>query len=408
MMEYNKLKAKSRSFHEFKVLISGRDSLILEHLRSSLDGVGDNISLDSRTVVNGHVDPLHELDYLPDLLIIHLSERWQSELSALWDHPPQERPPLLIIGDCQNPDMMRLAMQAGARDFLTDPVNIEDLISTLSKIEAEKHQAEMTERGSLTAVINAKGGSGATLLACNLAHMMQVVSNEEVILLDMDLQFGSLAQYLDMKPENGILEALGVVDELDTTALSAYLQKHSSGLKVMGSTLNQFCMPSQIPESRVNLLLDILLKNCSQLVVDVPRVIDSITASVLMQATRIVVVVQQDFINIKDASHMVMLLQQELGIIDDQIVIAVNRMQKSAQVSVNDIQESIHAKHIVTIANDYPHALESLNKGEPLYNSARRSPTTRSLLTLQNQLIEGFPEQDKGLISRVFSRLTGA
>lgn len=407
-MEHKKRIPRGRSLQKFKVLISGRDSVMLEHLRASLEGAGNNLSLECKPVVNGHADPLHDVDYQPDLLILHLSDRWQSELSALCDHLPHDRPPLLIIGDSENRDMMRLGMQAGARDFLTEPVNIEDLTTTLIRIEAEKNQAALAERGSLTAVINAKGGSGATMLACNLAHMMQVVSEEEVILLDMDMQFGSLAQYLDVKPENGVIDALRVVDELDTTALSAYLLKHSSGLKVMGSTLNEFCMPSQISETRINLLLDILLKNCSQLVVDVPRIIDQTTATVLTQATQVVVVVQQDYINIKDASHMMQLLQQELGILNDQIVIAVNRVQKKSQVSVEDIRETLHAKHLVTIANDYAHVLESLNKGEPLYNVARRSSITRSLLTLQDQLIHGFPKQNRGFISRVFSRLTGA
>ncbi|WP_296058526.1 AAA family ATPase [uncultured Amphritea sp.] len=408
MMEHHNLKRLGRSAHEFKVLISGRDSLMLEHIRSNLDGVGNNISLECVTVVNGHVDPLHGVDSLPDLLVLHLSDRWQSELSALCDHTPQERPPLLIIGDSQNPDMMRLGMQVGARDFLTEPVNIEDLTKTVTRMETEKYQVQLAEQGSLTAVINAKGGSGATMMACNIAHMMQVVEGEEVILLDMDMQFGSLAQYFDIKPENGVIEALKVVDDLDATALSAYLLKHASGLKVMGATLNEFCMPSQIPESRIALLLEILRKHCSQLVVDVPRAIDQATAAVLTQATQIVVVVQQDFINIKDASHLMQMLQQELGIIDDQIVVAVNRVQKNTQVSIADIRETLHAKHLVTIANDYPHVLESLNKGEPLYNIARRSALTRSLLTLQHQLINGFPEQNRGFISRVFSRLNGA
>jgi len=408
MMEHNNLTRLGRSTREFNVLISGRDSLMLEHIRSNLDGVGNNISLECVTVVNGHVDPLHGVGSQPDLLVLHLSDRWQSELSALCDHPPQERPPLLIIGDSQNPDMMRLGMQVGARDFLTEPVNIEDLTKTLTRMETEKNQVQLAEQGSLTAVINAKGGSGATMLACNIAHMMQVVEDEEVILLDMDMQFGSLAQYLDIKPENGVIEALKVVDDLDATALSAYLLKHASGLKVMGASLHEFCMPSQIPESRITLLLDILRKHCSQLVVDVPRSIDQATAAVLTQATQIVVVVQQDFINIKDATHLMQMLQQELGILDDQIVVAVNRVQKNTQVSIGDIRDTLHAKHLVTIANDYAHVLESLNKGEPLYNIARRSAITRSLLTLQHQLINGFPEQNRGFISRVFSRLTGA
>ncbi|WP_261842024.1 AAA family ATPase [Aliamphritea ceti] len=399
---------KSRASRQFKVLVSGRDSLMLEYLKSNLEGTSDSVILESRLAINGTVDPLDGLEYKPDLLILHLSEMWREELQALSLNTSKQHPQLLIIGSSEQPEMMRLAMQAGARDFLTEPVNVEDLLAALHKIEHEKFTAEHAENGVLTAVINAKGGSGATVLACNLAHMMQVLSDEDVLLMDMDTQFGALAQYLNMQPENGVVEALRVVDELDVTALNAYLLRHKSGLKIMGATLHELCLPSQIPEARVRMLLDILLKNCSQLVVDVPRVIDQATAAVLTQATQIVVVVQQDYINIKDAAHLMRILQQEMGLMDSQIIVAVNRVQKNAQISLDDIQQALNAKHVVSIANDYKHVLDSLNKGEPLYEVARRAAITRSIQSLQEKLINGFPDQQKGFLARMFSNMTGA
>ncbi|MBN3562699.1 AAA family ATPase [Aliamphritea spongicola] len=406
-MNHDKSALKSRSARQFSVLISGRDALMLEYLKSYLEDAGDNLKLETLQSVNGTLDPLDGLELRPDLLILHLSDMWREELQSLSLNTSRQRPQLLIIGNSEQPEMMRLAMQAGARDFLTEPVNTEDLLSTIRKIEFEKRETEHAENGALTAVINAKGGSGATMLACNLAHMMQVVSEEDVLLMDMDTQFGALAQYLNMKPENGVIEALRVVDELDVTALNAYLLRHESGLRIMGATLHELCLPSQIPEDRIRMLLDILLKNCSQLVVDVPRVIDQSTASVLTQASQVVVVVQQDYINIQDAAHLLQLLQQEMGLMDSQIVVAVNRIQKSAQISVDDIQKALNAKHIVSIANDYKHVLESLNKGEPLYEITRRAAITRSIQSLQEKLIHGFPDQKKGFLARMFSTMTG-
>lgn len=407
-MNSNNSLLKNRSARQFKILMSGRDALMLEHLKTQLEKVSDNFVLESKLAINGTVDPLDNLEFKPDLLVLHLSEMWREELQALSLNTTKQRPQLLIIGDSEQPEMMRLAMQAGARDFLTEPVSVDDLLSALRKIEVEKHQAEHAENGALTAVINAKGGSGATVLACNIAHMMQVLSDEDVLLMDMDTQFGALAQYLNMQPENGVIEALRVVDELDVTALNAYLLRHKSGLKIMGATLHELCLPSQIPEARVRMLLDILLKNCSQLVVDVPRVIDQSTASVLTQASQVVVVVQQDYINIKDAAHLMRLLQQEMGLMDSQIIVAVNRLQKNAQISMDDIQKALNAKHIVGINNDYKHVLDSLNQGEPLYEVARRAAITRSIQSLQEKLIHGFPDQQKGFLARMFSNMTGA
>lgn len=404
-MEPNNYKAAST--HGYSVLVSSRSGEMLEQLKQIIKSDDENIELITRCVTNGHMDPLYDLEKMPDLLVLHLSDKWQGELSELNKHNSNDRPPVLVIGDIQNHDMVRLAMKAGARDFLTAPVDSQELTSMLHQLEAEKAQTEIAGRGNLTALINAKGGSGASMLACNLSHMMQVVSHEQTILLDMDMQFGSLAQYLDMHPENGVAEALKVVEELDSTALNAYLLRHTSGLRIMGSTTNSIRLPNQTPEHQIHQLLDILRKHCAQMVVDLPRMIDRTAIAVLQEASQVIVVVQQDFINIKDATHMVELLRNELGIMDDQIIIAVNRFDKAAQVSINDIRESLKAKHLVTLPNDYRHALESLNKGEPLYSIAKRCPLSRSLQTLQTDLINGFPDQPKGLINNLFSRLTG-
>ncbi|WP_315980770.1 hypothetical protein [Aliamphritea spongicola] len=156
-MNHDKSALKSRSARQFSVLISGRDALMLEYLKSYLEDAGDNLKLETLQSVNGTLDPLDGLELRPDLLILHLSDMWREELQSLSLNTSRQRPQLLIIGNSEQPEMMRLAMQAGARDFLTEPVNTEDLLSTIRKIEFEKRETEHAENGALTAVINAKG-----------------------------------------------------------------------------------------------------------------------------------------------------------------------------------------------------------------------------------------------------------
>ncbi|MCV6612172.1 MAG: AAA family ATPase [Amphritea sp.] len=395
------------SDNNYTVLISSRQSEMLDHLTGLLAEEMSHLHLQKRCVNNGHIDPLHDLPAMPDLLILHLSERWEGELQELAHHSSSERPPTLVIGDTQNPEVMRLAMKAGARDFLTEPVDQQELIAMLQQLEAEKYQSELTEQGNLTAVINAKGGSGASMLACNLAHLMQVESKQKVILMDLDMQFGSLAQYLDLKPENGVSDALKVVDELDNTALAAYIVRHKSGLQVLGATTDSIRLPNQTPEQQINQLLDLLLTHCNQLVVDLPRMIDRTALAVLKHASKVIVVVQQDFINIKDATHMLHLLRTELGIANENILVVVNRFNKNSEITLADIKESLKPHKLASIPNDYRHVLDSLNKGEPLLTVARRSSICQALNQLQDYLVNDEPEAPKGLINNLFSRLTG-
>jgi pilus assembly protein CpaE len=393
---------------QLKVLISSRKQSDLDLIETMINEFDEQPRIMKRFVSNGHIDPLYDLKEMPDLLILSLSEHWHGELDELLNHSAANRPPVLVVGDHQNPEVMRKAMQAGARDFLNYPINQTELHKTLQQISREKQQSQLVDSGHMTAVINAKGGSGASMLACNLAYLMQNNSHQHTILMDLDMQFGSLAEYLNLKPENGIADALKVVDELDETALTAYLIKHKSGLQVLGSTTNTIRMPNQTPEQQITRLLKMVLKNCNQLVVDLPRMIDRTAIAVLQNASRIVVVVQQDLINVRDAIHMMHILRNELAILDDQIVVAVNRFDKKAAVSVKDIKESLKVKHLVTIPNDYRTSIESLNKGEPISVIAKRSALCRSLNQLQADLIR--PDNEpvpRGVLTNLFSRLTG-
>ncbi|GGK59247.1 AAA family ATPase [Amphritea balenae] len=405
MDNINKLNS---SLSRFQILISSRSGNFIDQLEQIIKESTDQYAILKRCVTNGHIDPLYDLEKMPDLLILHLSEHWQGELNELVKHSITERPPVLVIGDQENPEMMRQAMKAGARDFLSEPVNNQELIETLQQIEAEKKQIGLNDTGNLTAVINAKGGSGASLIACNLAYLMQASSRQETILMDFDMQFGSLAEYLNLKPENGVSDALKVVDELDHIALNAYMLKHKSGLQILGSTTNSIRLPNQTPEHQINQLLSLLLKNCNQLVVDLPRMIDRTAIAVLQSAGRIVLVVQQDLINIKDAIHMINILRNELAILDDQIIVAINRYDKNSDISIKDIEESLNTKQIVTIPNDYRTAMDSLNKGEPINTVSKRSAINKALDELQAHLVKQDElHPDKGLLNNLFSRLTG-
>ena len=393
---------------DFRVLLSSRNREFLEHIEQLLQESDESMAYMSRCITNGHVDPLYDIDTMPDLLILHLSEMWQTELEELSEHSISQRPPLLVIGDASNANMMRQAMKAGARDFLSEPIEKDELLKSLQQIHTDNQIISQQENGALTAVINAKGGSGASLLSSNLAYLMQTNSEQQTILMDLDMQFGTLAEYLNLKPENGISEALKVAEELDNVALNAYLLKHSSGLRVMGATTQSMRFPNQTPDRQVNLLLDLMLKSCNQLVVDLPRIFDRTTIAIMQRASKIIVVLQQDLITIKDAIHMIQLLRNELAILDEQIVLVVNRYDKNHPISLKDIRESLDIEQLVTIPNDYKVVIESLNNGQPIDKTARRSNINKALNDLQQHLVkQEMILPDTGLLNNLFSRLTG-
>jgi pilus assembly protein CpaE len=242
----------------------------------------------------------------------------------------------------------------------------------------------------LTAFVNAKGGSGATFLAANVAHLLTKISNRRTALVDLDLQFGSLPQYLDLKPKRGLLEALNVASDLDGVAIEAYMAKHETGLAVLAAVNLGVDLHQELMVDGFNNLLDQLAGNYERVIVDVPRQIDQLGASTIERSDKVVIVMQQSVPAIHDAVRLYDLLIKELAVLPDRVTVVVNRYSKNASVQLTDIEKALHGKTPIIVPNDFQAVAESINIGVPIYEQARRSSVTKALLRME-EFIDGRP-----------------
>lgn len=385
------------------LLISSRDAEALNHLKALSQGL-PNLQVSTRLVSNGHTDPLYGLEKMPDLLLLRVSHLWREELAALLQRPAQERPPLLVCGPLDEREGMRLAMQAGARDFLPEPVAAEELQMALGRILMEAQAGQVTG-GKLIAVMNAKGGSGATMLACNLAHQLSVHGGR-TLLLDLDLQFGSVAHCLDVLPTHCHMDVLRQVEELDSVALRGFCSHFSPTLHVLGGRAAELFLVQDVRLEQLETLLRLARNTYDWVVVDLPRQIDHLTGVTLEQADRVYIVVQQSLSHLKDGTRLTRILRDDLGLQGNRLQVVVNRYNKASPVSLKDIAEALRCTDLQKLPNDYAVVSESQNTGVPLGLHAPRAAVTFALRELSQDLI-GIEASEQGLLKRTFSRLFG-
>ncbi len=368
--------------------------LIVSHSEDAATGLcnclsdAHDLDVQTRIIKNGHADPLNGVVIFPDLLLLRIGPGSADELEALGRYTPDERPPLIVIGDGSDPQSMRAAMQAGARDFLSEPIVEGDLLAAVTRLATESKPSRMNARTELTAFINAKGGSGATFLAVNVAYLLATISNRRTVLVDLDLRFGNLPQYLDLKPKRGLLEALDVASDLDEVAIEAYMTKHDSGLSVLATLNLGVDFHQELMLDGFDNVLALLSGNYERVIVDLPRQIDQFGALTLERADKIVLVVQQSVPSLHDAVRMYDILTKELAVPSDRLTIIVNRYLKNASIQLADIEQALHGKTPVSVPNDFQAVAESVNIGVPIYEQARRSSVTKALLRLE-ELVDG-------------------
>ena len=97
-------------------------------------------------------------------------------------------------------------------------------------------------------------------------------------------------------------------------------------------------------------------------------------------------VVQQSLPHIQDATRWQQILRDQLGISSDNLIVAVNRYNKRAEIQLADIEKALPDSEIVIVPNQYKEVSESINLGIPMYEHARHSAVSRALIELQSRL----------------------
>lgn len=348
-------------------------------------------------------DQLYKDKNPPSLLIFLLDDITVEALGQLTALPSSIRPALIVIAKDNDQHLMRLAMQAGALDFFSEPINTEELQKRINQIIFDFRRGR-SHQGTVTTVVNAKGGSGGSFIACNLAHIAAIASNSSVMLMDFDLQFGVQSLNLDLRPQHTIIEAISEVNQLDYDALEGYATQHKSGLRLLSTLTEQLVLAGEISIEQLEKLLTLAISNYELIFIDLPRQIDEISATVLERSDQVIIVVQQSLAHVRDAKRLLKILKAEFNIASKNIIIVVNRYESDGSMQLTDIQSALDNSVLLTIPNDYERAAQSMNLGTPIYDYAKNSSISKAMLSLVKELNVKLKDEFKetSFIKRIF------
>jgi pilus assembly protein CpaE len=389
-----------------KVLLASRLASPLRDLQQCLEEQRE-FEIHARLISNGHADPLHGLSFQPDLVVLRFDAEHLTELAAWSGKGAASRPPLIVVGPAGHPEAMRLAIRSGAKDFLPEPVTAAELVAALQRVRDEAHrQRTATVEGEIYAIVGAAGGAGTSFIATNIARILAADTERAKapppMLVDLDLNFAPLSHYLDIHPDRGLLQALEAVESLDEMAIRGFAAKHRSGLQLLCATSGPTVLSKDVSPEKLSQLFDVLSAHHARVVVDVPHVLDPLTATVFSVSAHVVLVLQQSLLHVRNAARLLQILKSELGVAPERIRVLVNRYQKEALVELADIKRSLNVETLLTIPSHYRSALESADSGVTLYDADRNSAVVRALRELTTTLTGAGGAQRSGLLRRVF------
>ena len=309
-------------------------------------------------------------------------------------------PQIVILSVQGDPNYMRRAMLAGARDFLTKPPMADELISAvrrageMARLERSKStQAAVPSATSVKAsfgtgltdgriimIYSPKGGTGVTTLAVNLAITL---NNEETkaVLVDGNLQFGDVAVFLNEQGKNTILDLAPRADELEPEIVESVLIKHaSSGLRILAAPSRPE-HADHVNSDQFSKLLKYLRQVYAYVIIDTSHLLNDITLSALDISDIVVLVVTQDIPAIKNARLFLDLLGT-IGVSRNHICFVMNRYDKRISITPEKVSENLKQEIAGVIPLDERIVIPSVNRGVPFMIDNMTQPCARAVFSL--------------------------
>lgn len=170
-----------------------------------------------------------------DVAIVDLDSNTASAVDTVEDLCA--RNPNITVMACSGRNdaaLLQRVMQAGAREFLLEPLTAEAVSAAISRALSRRPR-QVRGAGKTLVFVPAKGGVGATTLAANFAMALTKESEARVVVVDTDFQLGEVALGLGMTATFSVVDALRNLDRLDWDFLSTLLIRHRSGLSVLAA-----------------------------------------------------------------------------------------------------------------------------------------------------------------------------
>jgi len=261
------------------------------------------------------------------------------------------RATVMVYSSSTDPDLLVRCMQAGAREFLTYPFSSDVVAEALIRAATRRPlaQGKAKTAGRLLAVMGAKGGAGATMLACNLAVALAQQRDQKTLLIDFDLPLGGAALNLGLVAEFSTIDALEATDRLDARFLSQLLVKHDSGVSLLAAPGR--VVQHRIESSSVERLIRVARQEFDNIVLDLGTQLDLMDTVVYREATTVYLVTQTSIPELRNSNRLIS--QYFSGPVPN-LEIVINRAEsRGLGVSEEEINKALTKPAQWKIPNDY-------------------------------------------------------
>jgi len=327
----------------------------------------------------------------PDVIIVELDAQYDETLADIKQFVEEHGQQTEVFTTFPSEDMklMPLMMRSGVRDVLPLPVNQEDLVTALSNKLDRNRQSPTRPRdkkGAVMSFMSARGGAGGPFLATNIAYLLRTKFNRRTVLIDLDIQYGTTAYDLDIKSDNGVLEALRSPGRIDFVFLEALITRHSSGLDVLPAPADLSSWEGLSPQA-LSRLISVLSGKYEHIVINIPVVVNDVVEQALSLSNPIFLVAQDTISMLRNLNMLLQRLPKR-GISASNLEVIHNRAGAGIKaVKSYELEKLIRDVPLHKVRNDYKLCARAENEGKPAGELQPRAGIVKDMTDIAQHIV---------------------
>lgn len=292
---------------------------------------------------------------------------------------------VIIVGNVNDIVFYRSIIESGISDYLVNPATPEQIKTSVHNIFSGPSIAD--KKGKSIAFAGLSGGAGSSVISHNVAYEIAASKDQPVILIDLDVPYGTASLNFNLQSRQTIVDALTNIGSLDETYIDQYLLEYNPKISILPSPAS-FVLGMAITPEALSKIIKICKSISEYVIIDIPHVWHTWVSDILAESDEVVLIGKPDLTNLRNGKNMAEYLQPKRGVeAPTHLVLNQVGLAKKTDLDAKNFKDAVAMSPEVEIPYEPEAFGKALNNGEMMSVANPKSKATAAIKELTQLLI---------------------
>lgn len=336
-----------------------------QEVQACLQGLPLHVLLE-QTEVREWPSFLDKLERLrPDALLVDFTMLREPVEEVIGKIKSTSGQPLVVaLHKSAEPETILAVIRAGADEYVYPPVetNLPKALERMAARRNEQRQGVSRTGGRTCAFFSAKGGCGATTIACHTAVELARQTSKQILLADFDMDAGLVGFLMKSKSRFSVLDAMANTHRLDINYWRALVSNGMPGLGVIKAP-GALTTRETPKEDDLRHVLRFVRFQYDWTVADLGRGLNPLSTTALEEVDEAFLVTTLDVPALHQVKQIVEALTDS-GYGRSRLRLVLNRVPKNPDVTPDELEKLLGLSVYAMLPDDYGSIYEAYTEGQ--------------------------------------------